>query len=142
MKRVTGIGGIFFKSDDPDELKSWYQKHLDIQPDADGYIQFDWREKDDPEQTGLTVFGPFSKDTKYFDPSQKPYMFNFRVDDLDALLEALRAEGVEVEDKIEDGDFGKFGWIMDPEGRKIELWQPPESKQPFTDAAQTDETEE
>jgi predicted enzyme related to lactoylglutathione lyase len=125
MRRVTGIGGIFFKSADPQQLKTWYQQHLGITPDQDGYISFEWREKDDPSTVGHTVWGPFKDDTKHFQPSTKPYMFNFRVDDLDALLAQLRAEGVEVDDKVEEYEYGRFGWIMDPEGRRIELWEPP-----------------
>ena len=76
MKRVTGIGGVFFKSQDPKQLKGWYQEHLGITPDKDGYIQFEWREKDDPERVGLTVWEAFPHDTKYFDPSAKPFMVN------------------------------------------------------------------
>lgn len=126
MRRVTGIGGIFFKAQDPDGLKAWYREHLGIVPDADGYITFEWREKHDPDTVGATIWGPFGHDTKYFHPSTKPYMFNFRVDDLDALLAELRAAGVEVDDKIEEYEFGRFGWIMDPEGHRIELWEPPQ----------------
>ena len=129
MKRVTGIGGIFFKSEDPSKLKDWYQEHLDIQPDEDGYIQFDWRAIDNPEETGFTAFSPFKKDTQYFEPSKKPFMFNFLVDNLHRLLEVLRSEGVAVDDKVEDGEYGKFGWIMDPEGNRIELWEPPRKKE-------------
>ena len=125
MGRVTGIGGIFFKSRDPQQLKSWYQQHLGIVPDQGGYVAFQWREKDDPDNVGYTVWGPFGEDTKYFDPSTKPYMLNFRVDDLDALLAQLRSEGVEVDDKVEEYEYGRFGWIMDPEGCRIELWEPP-----------------
>ncbi len=127
MKRVTGIGGIFFKSQDPKQLKGWYKEHLGITPDAEGYIHFEWREKDDPEHVGYTVWGPFSHDTDYFNPSSKPFMFNFRVANLDELLEQLRKEGVQVDDKVEEYDFGKFGWIMDPEGNRVELWEPPKA---------------
>ncbi len=126
MRRVTGIGGIFFKSQDPKKLKGWYQEHLGITPDAEGYIHFEWREKDDSDRVGYTVWGPFPHDTDYFNPSAKPFMVNFRVADLKALLEQLRKEGVQVDDKVEEYDFGKFGWIMDPEGNRVELWEPPE----------------
>ncbi len=125
MDRVTGIGGIFFKSQDPKKLKGWYQEHLGITPDAEGYIHFEWREKEDPDRIGYTVWGPFPHDTEYFNPSTKPFMFNFRVANLRALLEQLRQEGVQVDDKVEEYDFGKFGWIMDPEGNRVELWEPP-----------------
>ncbi len=127
MDRVTGIGGIFFKSQDPKKLKGWYQEHLGITPDAEGYIQFEWRKKADPDRVGYTVWGPFPNDTDYFKPSAKPFMVNFRVADLQALLEQLRKEGVQVDDKVEEYDFGKFGWIMDPEGNRVELWEPPQA---------------
>lgn len=125
MRRVTGIGGIFFKSQDPAALKDWYERHLGVIPDQGGHVTFEWREKDDPDTVGYTVWGPFGQATRYFEPSAKPYMFNFRVADLDALLQQLRAEGVEVDDKVEEYEYGRFGWIMDPEGHRIELWEPP-----------------
>jgi len=121
MKRVTGIGGIFFKCDDVAKQKEWYNKHLGINT-KDGV--FEWRDKDDADKICVTAFSPFKKDTKYFNPSQKDYMFNYRVDDLTALLEELKKEGVEVVGEIEEYEYGKFGWIMDPEGNKIELWEP------------------
>ncbi|MCI0490108.1 MAG: VOC family protein [Blastocatellia bacterium] len=125
MKKVTGIGGIFFKTPDPEKTKEWYAKHLGIIPDSDGYISFYWREKDDPETVGFTAWSPFRDDTKYFEPSQSPFMMNFRVDNLDALLEQLKAEGVQVVGEVEECDYGRFGWIIDPDGIKIELWEPP-----------------
>ena len=118
MKRVTGIGGVFFKTEDPEKLKAWYQKHLGLIPDSDGYISFRWREKDDAERVGSTAWSPFAHDTKYFDPSTKPFMINYRVADLHGLLKALRAEGVPVDDRVEEHEYGKFGWIMDPEGNR------------------------
>ena len=121
MKRVTGIGGIFFKTKDPENMKAWYREHLGIIPDADGYVSFKWREEDDPERIGLTVWSPFRDDTTYFEPSSASFMINYRVDDLHTLLNQLRDEGVEVADQIEEYDYGRFGWIMDPEGNKIEL---------------------
>ena len=124
MKRVTGIGGIFFKTKDPENMKAWYREHLGIIPDADGYVSFKWREEDDPERIGLTVWSPFRDDTTYFEPSSASFMINYRVDDLHTLLNQLRDEGVEVADQIEEYDYGRFGWIMDPEGNKIELWEP------------------
>lgn len=124
MERVTGIGGIFFKAQDPKKLKDWYRIHLGIVPRDQGQVGFEWRDKDEPDQVGFTVWGPFRHDTKYFDPSTKPFMFNFRVADLDALLEQLRKEGVTVDDRIEEYEYGRFGWIMDLEGNRVELWEP------------------
>ena len=127
MKRVTGIGGIFFKAKDPTRLHDWYHAHLGIAPRADGTVAFEWREKDEPDRVGFTVWSPFPHDTRYFDPSAAPFMINYRVADLDALLAKLRAEGVDVEDRVEEYEYGRFGWVMDPEGNRIELWEPPAS---------------
>lgn len=127
MKRVTGIGGIFFKSQDPENLQAWYRDHLGIVPKDDGYVAFEWRETDEPDRKGYTIWSPFKKDTKYFEPSQASFMINYRVADLDALVAALRAEGVEVDGEIEESEFGRFAWVMDPEGNRVELWEPPSS---------------
>lgn len=121
MKRVTGIGGLFFKAENPRELAEWYQKHLGINFGDTVYADFPFQK----EEKGWTTFSLFKTDTKYFEPSEKPFMLNLRVEDLDALLEILRAEGVRVFDESESGEYGKFGWILDLEGNKIELWQPP-----------------
>jgi len=126
MKRVTGIGGIFFKARDPDGLKDWYRERLGIVPGADGTVTFEWRNKERPDEIGYTVWAPFSQDTEYFDPSTASFMVNFRVDDLYGLLERLREEGVTVDDKTEDSEYGRFGWVMDPEGNRVELWEPPQ----------------
>jgi predicted enzyme related to lactoylglutathione lyase len=120
MKRVIGIGGIFFKAENPQKLSAWYQKHLGIEFGGKTYADFQFQEK----EKGWAAFSVFKADTQYFDPSAKEFMFNFRVENLDALLETLRAEGVRVFDETEDGDYGKFGWILDIEGNKIELWEP------------------
>lgn len=125
MKRVTGIGGIFFKADDPKKLRDWYAKHLAIPIEEWGGVAFKWREQEDPKREGYTVWSPFEKDTDYFTPSKKPFMINFRVENLDAVLDQLQSEGVTVDSKREESELGKFGWIMDPEGNRIELWQPP-----------------
>ena len=124
MKRVVGLGGIFFKSKDPKALYEWYRKHLGIESDAGGAM---WRDADHPELPGCNVFAIFPADTKYFAPSQSPFMLDFRVDNLDELLLALREEGVQVDPKVEPSDYGKFGWIIDPEGNRVELWEPPKS---------------
>ena len=125
MKRVTGIGGVFFKAKDPDKLREWYKTYLGIESESWGGFAFQWQ--DDPRSaTGTTIWSAFSDDTKYFQPSDKPFMINFRVADLDWLAAQLRAEGVEVDPpKIEESGFGKFGWVMDPEGNRVELWEPP-----------------
>ncbi|MDE2257827.1 MAG: VOC family protein [Xanthomonadaceae bacterium] len=125
MKRVTGIGGVFFKSKDPEALGVWYKTHLGIDVQAWGGAAFQWKSADNPEGTGTTAWNPFAEDTRYFAPSSAPFMINYRVADLPALLAVLRAEGVTVLDKVEESEFGKFGWIIDPDGNKIELWQPP-----------------
>jgi predicted enzyme related to lactoylglutathione lyase len=123
MKRVTGIGGIFFKAENPKELYEWYEKHLGIQSQPNGAgAMLHWREDENPERRGLTVWALFEKHSKHFGSA---FMLNYRVDNLDALLEALRAEGVEIDPKREDYEYGRFAWIMDPEGNKIELWEPP-----------------
>lgn len=121
--RVTGIGGIFFKCEDPDKMKAWYGKHLGIETDQYGGL-FKWRDLEDKEKVCTTAWSPFAKDTNYYDPSKKDYMFNYRVENLVELLAALKEEGVEIVGEIEEYEYGKFGWIMDPEGRKIELWEP------------------
>jgi predicted enzyme related to lactoylglutathione lyase len=124
MKRVTGLGGIFFKSEDPEKLYAWYEKHLGIKREPEGAAVFRWRHEDDKERPGRTVWALFPKDTKYFEPSQASLMVNYRVDDLDTLLAVLREEGVEIDPKREDHGYGRFAWIMDPDGNRIELWQP------------------
>jgi predicted enzyme related to lactoylglutathione lyase len=121
MKRVTGIGGVFFKAKDPEKMKAWYGTHLGIPSNQYG-ATFNWYEKNGDK--GTTAWNPFKEDTSYFSPSEKQFMFNYRVENLEALLELLRAEGVTVVGDMEVFDYGKFAWIMDPEGNKIELWEP------------------
>lgn len=128
MKRVTGIGGIFFKAQNPDSLRAWYQKHLGIEVESWGGHAFPWRSDSNPTGTGTTVWTIFKADSKYFDPSQAKFMINYRVDNLDELLKTLRAEGCTVDPKVDNSEFGKFGWVIDPEGNRIELWQPPEGQ--------------
>ncbi len=128
MKRVTGIGGIFFKAENPGKLYEWYEKHLGIKSEPNGSgAMLHWREDENPERRGMTIWAVFEKNTKYFEPSRAPFMLNYRVDDLDALSQALRAEGVEIDPKREDHEYGRFAWISDPEGNKIELWEPPKN---------------
>lgn len=123
MKRVTGIGGVFFKSNDPEKMKAWYGKHLGL-PVTDWGATFSWKETDEGGKQRHTVWTPFPADSEYFAPSEKGCMFNYIVEDLDALLPLLAAEGVQIVGEVETYDYGKFGWILDPEGNKIELWQP------------------
>jgi catechol 2,3-dioxygenase-like lactoylglutathione lyase family enzyme len=108
MKRVTGIGGIFFKSKDPQALREWYRAHLGIESDGEGGASFHWRDADDPERKGLTVWSAFPQDTNYFKTSSAPFMINYRVENLDWLLEQLRAEGLEVDPRIEEYEYGRF----------------------------------
>ena len=124
MKRVTGIGGIFFKSKDPKALSEWYRVHLGFNVEDWGGVAFKWT--DDPsEGKGTTIWNPFKEDTNYFAPSSASFMLNLRVADLHSLIEVLRSEGCEVLDKVEDSEYGKFGYVIDPEGNKLELWEPP-----------------
>lgn len=124
MKRVTGLGGIFFKCNDAKAVAAWYQKHLGINLTWGTSGMFEWRDVDNPEQKGTSVWATFEKETKYFDPGKKEFMVNYRVENLKELLEELKKEGVEVVGDMQEYDYGKFGWIMDPEGNKIELWEP------------------
>lgn len=128
MKRVTGIGGIFFKSKDPTALAAWYQRHLGLNVEDWGGVAFRWATPDNPSGTGSTLWTPFKEDTTYFAPSASSFMVNFRVDDLHALVAALREEGCDVDPKVDESEYGKFGWVQDPEGNRIELWQPPEGQ--------------
>jgi predicted enzyme related to lactoylglutathione lyase len=124
MQRVTGIGGVFLKAKDPKALAAWYDKHLGLSFGDNLYLDFPWVNTPDPSIPGHTVFS-FTKETStYFAPSEKPFMINFRVKDLHALLAALREEGVTVMDDVMEEVYGKFGWIVDPEGNKVELWEP------------------
>lgn len=128
MNKVTGIGGVFLKAKNPKVLAAWYQQYLGVEFGENVYMTFKWVNENDPGQPGNTVFSFFKEDTKYFDPGQKPFMINFRVKDLLSLLESLQKEGVRVIGKVEEFEYGKFGWIMDPEDNKIELWEPVDSK--------------
>lgn len=121
IKRVTGIGGFFFKCDDPNATREWYKNHLGLPTNQYGWT-FRW--KNDEGKECSTQWSPFDSNTKYFEPSQKQFMMNFRVDNLEALLEVLKEEGVTVVGEMESYDYGKFGWILDPDGNKIELWEP------------------
>jgi catechol 2,3-dioxygenase-like lactoylglutathione lyase family enzyme len=127
-KRVIGIGGVFFKAEDPQKLYAWYERHLGIEGKPGEGASFPWRRLDDPSSETVTAWSIFPRDTSYFNPSPAPFMINYQVEDLDALLEALGAEGVTIDPKREDHDYGRFAWIIDPEGNRIELWEPPKAK--------------
>lgn len=120
-KRVTGLGGFFFKTENPDKTKEWYGKHLGLPVDDYG-CTFWWKDKEGKDCS--TQWSPFKEDTKYFSPSKKEFMMNFRVENLHELLATLKEEGVTIVGEIEEYEYGKFGWILDPEGNKIELWEP------------------
>jgi len=125
MKRVTGIGGIFFKAADPAGLREWYRRHLGVDVQDWGGAAFSWADDAGIPGGGSTVWSISGLDSDYFAPSTQPFMINYRVADLAALLETLRSEGCDVVDKTESSEFGEFGWVIDPEGNKVELWQPP-----------------
>lgn len=130
MERVTGLGGVFFRSRDPDALRDWYTEHLGLPKtplEGDTTVVFRWRDHEAPDSPGSTVWAPFADDTEYFGRPENRWMLNFRVRDLDAMLDQLRAAGATVDEKIESMEgFGRFGWFEDPEGNRIELWEPPE----------------
>ena len=124
MKRVTGIGGVFFKSPDPKRLAAWYQTHLGVPVEVWGGAAFNWAGPDNPAGTGTTVWSPVKEDAENFAPGASRFMINYRVDDLGALLEQLRAGGVDVVQGPESHENGMFACIMDPDGNKVELWEP------------------
>lgn len=124
MEKVTGIGGIFLKADDPTGLQKWYQDKLGVPVGEDGYTMFHWREAGEPGNPGQTVWSLFPRDTTYFDPSRAPWMVNYRVENLERMLAQLREAGVTIEGEMAE-EYGRFAWVLDPEGNKVELWEPP-----------------
>ncbi|MBV8572890.1 MAG: VOC family protein [Acidobacteriaceae bacterium] len=124
MARIVGIGGVFFKSENPAALYSWYEQHLGIRGKPGEGGLFSWRRSDDPSKEEQTVWSIFPANTAYFGQSKSGCMLNYIVDDLDGLLQQLRAEGVAVDERTEECSFGKFGWITDPDGNRLELWEP------------------
>ncbi|MEO6244779.1 MAG: VOC family protein [Opitutaceae bacterium] len=127
--RVTGLGGVFFKAKDTKKLQDWYRKHLGLPLDPNwGGMAFEWSEAKTPKKKGATIWSAFDADTDYFGPGKQTFMLNYRVANLKKVLAALKQEGVWVDPKTEASEFGKFGWIKDGEGNRIELWQPPGPK--------------
>jgi len=121
--RIIGIGGVFFKSANRDQTREWYARHLGLAGKG-GDVMLPWREHDDPQKEHVTVWAVFPDSTKYFDPSHAPFMINYIVDDMDALLDRLKQEGVKIDPKRMNESYGSFAWIYDSDGNKIELWQP------------------
>jgi predicted enzyme related to lactoylglutathione lyase len=124
-KKVTGIGGIFFKAKDPKKMNAWYEKNLGL-PVSEWGTMFEWKEKDNPEKEGYTVWSAFSEDSKQMDPSTKDFMINYRVENLEDLVKELKDANVAILDDIANSEYGKFVHILDPEGNKIELFEPAE----------------
>jgi catechol 2,3-dioxygenase-like lactoylglutathione lyase family enzyme len=125
--RILGIGGVFFKSANRDQMREWYSKHLGL-ADTGGGVMLPWREHDDPQKEHTTVWTVFPASHNYFDPGRAPFMINYIVDDMDALLDRLKQEGVKIDDKQMKESYGRFAWIYDFDGNKIELWQPTSAK--------------
>jgi predicted enzyme related to lactoylglutathione lyase len=125
MQRVTGIGGVFFKSRNPQELGAWYKRHLGIDVQDWGGAVLRWQTPENPTGVGTTTWSPFSDSTDYFAPSGASFMINYRVENLRELLAVLKTEGVQVVGEPQESEYGVFGWVLDPEGNKLELWQPP-----------------
>jgi len=125
MRRVTGIGGIFFKARDAVALRAWYQKHLGIDVQEWGGAAFTWTDAEGKQAAGTTIWTISAGEGDYFAPSKAPFMINYRVEDVHALVAALKEEGCNVLEKVEESEYGKFAWVIDPEGNKVELWEPP-----------------
>lgn len=125
MKRVTGIGGVFFRAKDAPTLLAWYKRHLGIDVQEWGGAAFSWTDSDGKPFAGTTAWSIASAEDERFPSGAAPFMVNYRVHDLDALVKALREEGCNVVDRVDESEYGKFGWVIDPEGNKVELWQPP-----------------
>lgn len=123
MKKVTGLGGVFFKSDNPQAMNEWYAKNLGL-PTSDYGTTFEWREADDPSKKGSTTWCTFPQNAQHFNPSDKPFMINYRVENIVELVNELKKENVTIVDEIAVYDYGKFVHILDPEGNIIELWEP------------------
>ncbi|MBR7746723.1 VOC family protein [Undibacterium baiyunense] len=128
MKRVTGIGGIFFKANDAPTLHAWYKRHLGIDVQSWGGTAFSWSDEEGRPTGGSTIWSISARESDMFAPSSAAFMINYRVEDLHGLVKLLKEEGCQVLDKIDESEYGKFAWVIDPEGNKVELWQPPEGQ--------------
>jgi len=128
VSRVVGIGGIFIKAKDPQALRAWYREHLEMDIEEWGGTVFFWNRQDGPGEKGTTTWSIFDDSTEYFGQSTSRCMINYIVNDLDTVLNALRNEGCDVDPKTEESEYGRFGWVMDPEGNRVELWEPPDRK--------------
>lgn len=126
MERVKGIGGVFLRAKDKQKLVEWYRDHLGINVEDWGGSVFKWQHEQAPHPAGSTTWSIFEKDSDYFGPRDNSYMVNYRVENLDKMLAQLRAAGVQVDDKIEESEYGRFGWAVDADGNRLELWEPPE----------------
>jgi predicted enzyme related to lactoylglutathione lyase len=125
MKRVTGIGGVFFKAKDAPALQAWYKRHLGIDVQEWGGASFAWTDSEGKPTGGTTIWSIGPVESEQFAPSQATFMINYRVDDLHALVKTLQDEGCQVLENVDESEYGKFAWVIDPEGNKVELWQPP-----------------
>ena len=125
MAKIIGVGGVFLRARDQEKLRAWYEEHLGLRNGPEGAVLFPWKQADDMEKTRMTVWTIFPDDTAYFGAARPSFMVNYIVNDLDGMLEELRAKGANVNDKREDYDYGRFAWVTDPEGNRIELWEPP-----------------
>ena len=128
MAKVVGVGGIFFKSKDPKALGEWYEKWLGVPVEHPYGASF---QPSEMPKYGLTVWSPFKNDTDYFQPSSQEFMFNLMVDDLNGALAQVEEGGAELAGEIQEFEYGRFGWFIDPDGNKVELWEPPENHPPF-----------
>jgi predicted enzyme related to lactoylglutathione lyase len=128
MARIIGIGGVFFKSSNPEQLYAWYEKHLGLEQTPGAGVIFRWRRGDDQDKQQMTVWSLFPRDSDYFGATSPGFMMNYIVDDLDGLLRALRAAGTLPDSQEEESEYGRFAWVTDPEGNRIELWEPPRTR--------------
>lgn len=124
--KITGIGGVFFKCKDPQAMRKWFHEKFGLSDDKYGH-PFLWKKHDSANKNGYTVWNPFDDNSDYFKPSKQKYMINYRVENLQELIEELRESGVTIVGDIQSFEYGKFGWILDPEGNKMELWEPIDS---------------